>query len=72
MLVSLQDFEDALRDLIPSVSQSEMEHYARVQKQFSKPKEDHSSTSKAEPGEHSLDGPVLKARRDKGKGRAIE
>jgi len=56
------------------VSQSEMEHYARVQKQFSKPQEDHSLSSEAESSmaERALDGPVLKAKRDKGKGRAIE
>lgn len=36
VLVSQDDFESALRCLIPSVSQAEMEHYARVQQQFSK------------------------------------
>ena len=36
VLVSQGDFESALKDLIPSVSQAEMEHYARVQQQFSK------------------------------------
>ncbi|KAJ3554581.1 hypothetical protein NM688_g3028 [Phlebia brevispora] len=36
VLVSQEDFESALRNLIPSVSQAEMEHYARVQQQFSK------------------------------------
>ena len=36
VLVSHADFESALQSLIPSVSQAEMEHYARVQKQFSK------------------------------------
>lgn len=36
VLVSQDDFESALRNLIPSVSQTEMEHYARVQQQFSK------------------------------------
>ena len=36
VLVSQEDFEAALRSLVPSVSQAEMEHYARVQQQFSK------------------------------------
>lgn len=29
------DFQDALRNLVPSVSQSELDHYLKVQKQFS-------------------------------------
>jgi peroxin-6 len=29
------DFQDALRHLVPSVSQSELGHYFKVQKQFS-------------------------------------
>lgn len=33
--VSQEDFSQALQNLVPSVSQAEMEHYARVQKQFS-------------------------------------
>ncbi|KAG5643908.1 hypothetical protein DXG03_009479 [Asterophora parasitica] len=39
VLVSREDFDCALRDLVPSVSQSEMDHYARIQSQFSR-KED--------------------------------
>lgn len=34
-MVAQEDFEAALRELTPSVSQSEMEHYARVQQRFS-------------------------------------
>lgn len=33
--VSQEDFSQALQNIVPSVSQAEMEHYARVQKQFS-------------------------------------
>lgn len=33
--VSQEDFLLALRNLVPSVSQLEMEHYARVQERFS-------------------------------------
>ena len=32
--VSKADFEDALEKLVPSVSQNEMEHYERVQREF--------------------------------------
>jgi peroxin-6 len=35
VLVSQQDFEKALSDLIPSVSQSEMDHYRDIQFRFS-------------------------------------
>jgi peroxin-6 len=34
VLVSHEDFVAALRALVPSVSQSEMEHYAAVQQKF--------------------------------------
>lgn len=36
VLVMQQDFEAALNELVPSVSQAEMDHYARVQQRFSK------------------------------------
>ncbi|KAI0668555.1 AAA-domain-containing protein [Trametes maxima] len=35
VLVSEEDFNAALRELVPSVSQAEMEHYARIQQRFS-------------------------------------
>ncbi|KAF8078217.1 AAA-domain-containing protein [Lyophyllum atratum] len=35
VLVSREDFDRALKDLVPSVSQSEMDHYARIQRRFS-------------------------------------
>jgi peroxin-6 len=35
VLVSQEDFELALRELKPSVSETEMQHYAEVQRQFS-------------------------------------
>jgi len=34
VIVTIEDFERALLTLAPSVSQSEMEHYIEVQKQF--------------------------------------
>lgn len=36
VLVTDADFRLALRELIPSVSEAEMEHYARIQQRFSK------------------------------------
>jgi len=33
--VSQEDFDRALDSLVPSVSQTEMEHYAQIQKRFS-------------------------------------
>ena len=36
VVVQKDDFEAALKDLVPSVSADEMAHYAQVQKQFSK------------------------------------
>jgi peroxin-6 len=38
VLVSARDFDQALRSLVPSVSQMEMENYAQVQKRFSEHK----------------------------------
>ncbi|KAG6861902.1 hypothetical protein C0995_010608 [Termitomyces sp. Mi166 len=38
VLVSREDFDRALRDLVPSVSQSEMDHYAEIQRRFSEDK----------------------------------
>ncbi|KAG6891139.1 hypothetical protein C0992_010127 [Termitomyces sp. T32_za158] len=38
VLVSREDFDRALKDLIPSVSQSEMDHYAEIQHRFAKDK----------------------------------
>lgn len=38
--VKRQDFELALNELVPSVSEAEMEHYRSVQAQFSKPKDE--------------------------------
>ncbi|KAJ6500326.1 AAA-domain-containing protein [Mycena sanguinolenta] len=40
VLVSQADFDRALQSLVPSVSQSEMEHYAHIQKRFSRALDD--------------------------------
>ncbi|EEB98561.1 hypothetical protein MPER_01908, partial [Moniliophthora perniciosa FA553] len=34
--VTQEDFDRALHNLVPSVSQAEMDHYARIQSRFSK------------------------------------
>lgn len=65
VVVQAEDFESALRDLVPSVSAEEMAHYANVQKQFSK--ETMNSKQVKENGVH--DGPVP-PKMDKGKGKA--
>lgn len=67
VLVSQDDFERAFRDLVPSVSQSEMEHYATVQQKFSrkKGKEEASLESQGV----VATGQYISA---KGKGKAVE
>lgn len=65
VVVQAQDFESALRDLVPSVSAEEMAHYANVQKQFSKVTMNAKQIK--ENGVH--DGQVPE-KMDKGKGKA--
>jgi len=38
VIVTQEDFDQAVRDLVPSVSQSEMDRYARIQQRFSRTK----------------------------------
>ncbi|KAJ7093066.1 AAA-domain-containing protein [Mycena epipterygia] len=40
VLVSQSDFDRALGNLVPSVSQSEMDHYAHIQQRFSRPSDE--------------------------------
>ncbi|KAF9451245.1 AAA-domain-containing protein [Macrolepiota fuliginosa MF-IS2] len=47
--VSKEDFLQALRNLVPSVSQAEMEHYARVQNQFSQKIQEEDDTVESRP-----------------------
>jgi len=35
VVVTQEDFEQALKNLVPSVSETEMEHYARIRQRFS-------------------------------------
>jgi len=62
-LVSQRDFEAALAELVPSVTASEMEHYAAVQKKFARD----TINSEANLGKKGKD-----KGKGKGKGRAIE
>lgn len=40
VMVTEEDFENAERELVPSVSMKELEHYKRVRAQFEKPEEE--------------------------------
>lgn len=69
VLVSHNDFEEALRELVPSVSQDEMAHYAAVQKRFAN--DTINSDSKQGNRDELITvevNPISKT--DKGKGRA--
>jgi len=44
VIVSQVDFDAALRELTPSVSQSEMDHYAKIQQRFSRKSSDTANT----------------------------
>jgi peroxin-6 len=77
--VSRQDFLSALKELVPSVSQTEMEHYRQVQKKFAEGahKDEESSTmpnrlveEEGGDGENMVLGPITKDR--KGKGRVVD
>lgn len=67
VVVKQQDFAAALAELSPSVSQAEMEHYAKVQQQFAK--ETLNSKPEAPPTPEPQAPPKKK---NKGKGKAIE
>ena len=83
VLVSRTDFELALRELVPSVSQGEMEHYREVQRKFAndtinaiKEVNEPNSTQSHQDLRHSTSDLVTTAplisRVDKGKGRATD
>ncbi|KAG0648024.1 Peroxin-6 [Hyphodiscus hymeniophilus] len=46
VMVTEEDFENAERELVPSVSLKELEHYKRVRAQFEKPKEEKEDNAK--------------------------
>ncbi|ORY82658.1 P-loop containing nucleoside triphosphate hydrolase protein [Protomyces lactucae-debilis] len=49
VVVSKVDFEEALKELVPSVSQSELDHYKKVQAQFSTPAKEEAKPAAATP-----------------------
>lgn len=74
VLVSKVDFELALSELVPSVSQGEMDHYREVQKKFAS--DTINAIKEEEEEDTEFEGGVitapLEARLDKGKGKARE
>lgn len=87
VLVSKADFELALKELVPSVSQDEMDHYAEVQRKFANDtinsvKEKQETDSELESdgfeidwvGSSSQTGSIIAAPQtlDKGKGKAVD
>lgn len=71
VLVSQSDFEEALRELVPSVSQDEMAHYAAVQQRFA----NDTINSISQEGELTSEFQVAEVdpgtRTNKGKGKAV-
>lgn len=63
VLVSRQDFEQALKELVPSVSREEMAHYAAVQRRF---------TNETINSQVATQEDVASVGKGKGKGKAIE
>jgi len=87
VLVSRADFELALQELVPSVSQGEMEHYREVQRKFAsdtinaikeaheedEPEPSHRPISQdSQTGASGLVTTTPQISRDKGKGRAVD
>lgn len=70
IIVAQEDFEAALEELTPSVSQAEMEHYRLVQQRFAENGGTDLETSNQEVDDTVLAPPVTVDR--KGKGRAVE
>lgn len=76
--VSREDFLSALKELVPSVSQMEMEHYRQVQKRFAEGSDKDGEPSKIpynlgderKDEENLVLGPITKDR--KGKGRVVD
>jgi peroxin-6 len=71
VLVSQSDFEEALRELVPSVSQEEMTHYAEVQQRFANDTINSASQEGERAGELLVAEVELGTKTNKGKGRAI-
>ncbi|KAG8760764.1 peroxisomal assembly protein [Serendipita sp. 396] len=73
IVVSRQDFVAALKELVPSVSQTEMEHYRQVQRRFAenKDKGDERRVSEVAGGQPPEQVAIFVASDRKGKGRVV-
>ena len=70
--MSRRDFEEALRELVPSVSQDEMAHYATVQRRFANDTINSDNQEKTRFHELStLQVEPIATTTDKGKGKAV-
>lgn len=74
VMVTEEDFVSAERELVPSVSLKELEHYKRVRAQFDKPEEESGETN-GKGQSHSIENAAWAGRprsNGKGKGKAID
>ncbi|KAF8526854.1 AAA-domain-containing protein [Hysterangium stoloniferum] len=71
VLVSRHDFESALRELVPSVSQDEMAHYAAVQRRFANDTINSDVNNAKRGNSQVLSAEPPPSNRDKGKGKAV-
>lgn len=60
-MVSQQDFEDAMRELVPSVSVKELEHYDRVRRVFEKGEDGSDQKGQKKEGHEALKSLMSKA-----------
>jgi peroxin-6 len=76
VMVTEEDFENAERELVPSVSVKELEHYKRVRAQFEKPEEDNEKDKEIVSGKGIPDWQQQHDARPrsngKGKGKAVD
>jgi peroxin-6 len=77
VMVTEEDFENAERELVPSVSVKELEHYKRVRAQFEKPEEGKAEVGKGKAVEKGI--PAWQQQDEsrprsngKGKGKAVD
>lgn len=61
VVVSQQDFEDAMRELVPSVSVKELEHYDRVRRVFEKGEDGSDQKGQKKEGHEALKSLMSKA-----------
>lgn len=76
-MVTEEDFENAERELVPSVSVKELEHYKRVREQFEKPEEESNDKGKVVPSKGTSNSQQQQQEsrprsNGKGKGKAVD